>query len=88
MSTLGYKMIWKSLLAFFGMVALDFVWARYVIVLTKKHIAVGGGYAAAIMLLNGVVTLTYVSDPWMILPAAAGAFVGTYLGGKLDGWIA
>ena len=67
-------MIWKSLLAFSGMVALDFVWARYVISLNKKHIAVGSSYAAAIMLLNGVVTLTYVSDPWMILPAAAGAF--------------
>lgn len=86
-------MIWKSLLAscalaFFGMIALDFVWARYVLTLTKKYHAVSGGYAAAIMLLNGVVTLTYVHDPWMILPAAAGAFVGTYIGGKLDGWIA
>lgn len=80
-------MIWKSLLAFFGMVALDFVWARYVISLTKKHAVVGSTYAAAIMLLNGVVTLTYVSDPWMILPAAAGAFIGTFIGGKLDGWI-
>jgi hypothetical protein len=75
-------MIWQIPLAFLGMVALDFVWARYTINLIKKNPAKSGGYAATIMLLNGIVTLTYVHDPWMILPAAAGAFVGTYLGGR------
>lgn len=79
--------LWQVPLAFFGMVALDFVWARYTINLVKKYNAVSGGYAATIMLLNGVVTLTYVHDPWMILPAAAGAFVGTFLGNKLDRWL-
>jgi hypothetical protein len=78
-------MIWQVILAFLGMVALDYVWARYVLTLTKKRIIVGSSYAAGIMLLNGMVTLTYVSNPWMILPAAAGAFIGTYIGGKFDG---
>ena len=78
----------EVLLAFFGMVALDFVWARYTITLIKKHHAVSGTYAAIIMLLNGVVVVTYVSNPWMILPAAAGAFVGTFIGGKADKWFA
>ena len=80
-------MIWQIPLSFFGLVVLDLVWARYTITLVKKHAATSGGYAATIMLLNGVVTLTYVHNPWMILPAAAGAFVGTYLGGKLDKWL-
>jgi uncharacterized membrane protein YfcA len=79
--------LWQVPLAFFGMVALDFVWARYTLNLVKKYHATSGGYAATIMLLNGVVTLTYVHDPWMILPAAVGAFVGTYLGGKLEKWL-
>ena len=77
----------EILLAFFGMVALDFVWARYTITLIKKHNAISGGYAATIMLLNGIVVVTYVHNPWMILPAAAGAFIGTYLGGKLEKWL-
>jgi uncharacterized membrane protein YfcA len=80
-------MIWQILLSFFGLVVLDFVWARYTITLVKKQAITSGGYAATIMLLNGIVTLTYVSNPWMILPAAAGAFVGTYLGGKLEKWL-
>jgi uncharacterized membrane protein YfcA len=76
-------MIWQILLTFGGMVVLDFVWARYTIAITKKYAVVGGGYAALIMVLNGTVTLTYVHDPWMIIPAAAGAFVGTYIGSKI-----
>jgi hypothetical protein len=79
-------MIWQVLLAFFGMVALDFVWARYTISLVKQHATVSGTYAAIIMILNGTVVLTYVHSPWMILPAAAGAFIGTFIGGKMDKW--
>jgi uncharacterized membrane protein YfcA len=77
-------MIWESLLAFFGLAVLDFIWARYTLSLAKKRAFAGGSYAAVIMLLNGVVTLTYVHNPWMILPAAAGAFIGTYIGSKTD----
>jgi hypothetical protein len=75
-------MIWQILLTFGGMVVLDFVWARYTVTVTQRLPIKSGSYAALIMVLNGTVTLTYVHDPWMILAAAAGAFVGTYLAGK------
>jgi hypothetical protein len=81
-------MLSEALLAFFAMAALDFVFARYTITLIKKHIYVAGAYASVILLLNATVTLAYVYNPIMMIPAAAGAFVGTVIGGKLDKWFA
>lgn len=73
-------MIWQAIYSFAAMVALDLVWAAYTIKVQKKKPALAGLYASAIMLINAVVTISYVTEPWMLLPVAAGAFVGTFLG--------
>lgn len=66
--------------SFVGMTVLDFVWAKYTLSVAKRRPAIGGGYAVAIMVFNGLVTLAYVGDPRLLIPAALGAFVGTYVG--------
>jgi hypothetical protein len=77
-------MIWQTLLTFCGMTALDFVWARYTLTTAEKQPWWAGGYASVLIILSGVVTLTYVNDPWMLIPAAGGAFAGTFLSIKLS----
>lgn len=67
---------------FILMAALDFVWAHYTRAIQARAAALAGGLSALIFLLNGAVTLAYVKDPWMLIPAVFGAALGTYLGTK------
>jgi len=69
----------KILAAFGAMVALDFAWAKYTIYCADRRPAHAAAIASIIFGLGAYVTLTYVDDPWMLLPATAGALVGTYL---------
>lgn len=68
--------------AFFGMVALDFIWARYTIALTEYRSLAASMWASGIALCNGVVVLSFVHQPTMLIPVCAGAFVGTYLANR------
>lgn len=61
-----------------AMFALDMVFAMYVIATAAKAAEAAAAWATAIVLLNGVVTLSFVRDRWMLLPAAFGAFAGTW----------
>lgn len=58
----------------------DYIWARYV-----GHIADGSPVTAAhfgalVIVLGAFIVVSYVNDKRLILPAAIGAWVGTYLG--------
>jgi hypothetical protein len=61
------------------MTLLDVVFACYVIETAAKAATAAGAYAAAIIVLSGYVTRAYVDDKRMLWPAAAGAFIGTYV---------
>jgi len=68
----------KYLGIFFLAFAVDYVWAVYI-----KSAASGKPYMAAIssaviFLSGGMITLSYIDDGWMLLPATAGAALGTY----------
>ncbi len=63
--------------AFVAMFVLDFVWARYTQYVAAQRPLYASVAAAAIVGCNAAVTLLVVQDPWMILPAATGAFAGT-----------
>jgi hypothetical protein len=70
------------LFAFGSMIALDFVWAKYNIACAEKHAWQSACYAVGITLLAALMVLIYVSNPWMVIPQAAGSFVGTYIAVK------
>ena len=71
-------MIYQIAITFASMVVLDYIWAHYTIYLLKNKPWGAGVSAALIMIANALVTILYVDDHWMILPTAAGAFVGTF----------
>lgn len=68
-----------ALLVFLAYIALDYVFARYIKATAEKRPMPAGIWSAAILAFTGFVTVSYVSNPWMLIPAALGAFVGTYL---------
>lgn len=61
------------------MALLDLVFAVYVIVTAGHRAGLAGLTAAAIIVLSGYVTRAYVDDRRMLVPAAIGAFVGTFV---------
>lgn len=64
---------------FSALAALDFVWAKYTYAMTARHPTLAGVYASVIILFSGYAAIGYTQNPWMLLPAMAGAFVGTWL---------
>ena len=72
------------LLAFGGMAVLDFIWGQYTVVIIKKEAHRASFLALGIFFLNALVTVGYTEDHWIIMPAAAGAYLGTYLSVVVD----
>jgi hypothetical protein len=73
---------------FVGLVVLDIIWVGYTKSL-QKHTPVKSGLWAAIMItVSGFVTISYVGDHSLLIPAAAGAFVGTWSGANAHSYFA
>lgn len=64
---------------FVAYVLLDFVFARYNIACVQRRVAAASTWSMLIVVFGGYITIKFVSDPWMLIPAALGAFVGTYI---------
>lgn len=68
-----------ALAVFLVTAALDAVWTWYVQGLAAKRVWQAATCAASLILLGAFNTVSIVGNPWLALPASAGAFVGTYL---------
>jgi hypothetical protein len=67
-------------LAVFVLTALlDVVWTFYVQGLAEKKKWQAAGAAGLIVLFGAFNTVSIVDDPWLALPAACGAIVGTLI---------
>lgn len=60
-------------------VAIDFVWALYTKHIMAKDSTAAGLSSAAIIFLNGLGTIGFTSNHWLLIPAGLGAFAGTWL---------
>ncbi len=75
-----YSKIMLSILgAFAAMTITEFLWAFYIHNLrdNKEHHA--GLYCGAIVLFAGFTTILFMENHWLLLPAAIGAWFGTWL---------
>lgn len=64
---------------FVAMVALDIVFALYVLTTAEKQILASSFWAAMIQVCNVFVVTCFVKDIRLVVPCALGAFVGTAL---------
>lgn len=67
---------------FMAIFALDFVWARYTYAVTAKSVIKSSLYASGLIVLSGTAAIGYTHDPWLLIPAAMGAFFGTAIAVK------
>jgi hypothetical protein len=69
--------LWISI--FVLMIVLDWIWAKYNQATVARKAWVASGLAAAIYALGALGVLAYSNDLSLIVPACAGAFVGTFI---------
>lgn len=74
----------KSLLVFLSVACLDFVWTFYTRAMVDRREGRAGLWSAAIIGIGGYAASEYVQNKSLLLPAALGAFAGTWLAVKLE----
>ena len=63
----------------FAVVALaDVLWTKYILAASERRAGAAALYSTGIVLAAAYTTLAYVDDPRYLVPAALGAFLGTY----------
>jgi hypothetical protein len=65
-------------LSFLAMIAVDIMWARYIMAAADRRAGSAALYSGGIVLGGAAVTLAYVDSPWNLIPACLGAVAGTY----------
>jgi hypothetical protein len=68
----------KALGVFLAVLVADALWTLYILAASERKPVRAASYSAAIVLAGGITTLAVVASPWYLLPASAGAFVGTW----------
>lgn len=71
-------MLWQAVVVFAAMFALDYVWTYYTKAIQRHAPCAAATWAVTITAFNGVAQIGYVENNWLLLPAALGAFGGTY----------
>lgn len=69
----------KFLLVFLGMAAYDFVWTELINATTAGRELRAAFTSTLLLTVGALCVIEYVKEPWLILAAGAGGFVGTYL---------
>jgi len=67
----------KYLLVFFGVALADVFWTLYIVWAGERRKFLAGFASACVIGTGAYVTIEYVNDPQMIIPACLGAFAGT-----------
>lgn len=68
----------QALYTFGLMFLLDFAWAAYIKLVATDNALKASLAASGLMIINAFVVMSYVDNPWMVIPVALGAFSGTY----------
>lgn len=78
------NLLYGIAVSFFSMLLLDLIWVKYTHAMMRHRALAAGLWATAIAVCLAAITINYVDNAWMIIPTAAGAFVGTYIATKWE----
>lgn len=75
----------EYVLIFFGALILDYVWGKTVLAMAHSSAFSAASWGCICTMLTGLLTISYVSNPWLLIPAGIGAFIGVYIS-KVKKW--
>lgn len=70
-------------LVFTATVIADWLWARWTIACAEKRAIAASLYSSGLILCSGFTVLEFTREPVLLIPAAIGAAVGTYIAIRL-----
>lgn len=77
---------WSTAALVFGVyVVFDILYALYVLCVSRKQAVAASAISSVLYSLGAYGVMTYLHNPWYILPLACGAFLGTYIAVKYLG---
>ena len=76
--------MWEYLFTFLAVFLLDVVYTYYLRCVKDGRVMMASVWSVACYLGASVAVINYTSDHWMLVPAALGAFCGTYVGMKIN----
>jgi hypothetical protein len=68
---------------FFAIFLLDVVYTYYLRCVADNNVLGASFWSVACYILGSVAVMNYTTNHWLIIPAIAGAFVGTFVGMKI-----
>lgn len=69
----------QILIVFLMMLATDILWTFYIRRTNEGRALQAATMSLFLMLIGGFVVVSYTENHWMLLPAAGGSFLGTYI---------
>jgi TRAP-type C4-dicarboxylate transport system permease small subunit len=78
-------MVLDSLVVFCSLFVCDFAWSYYINNVKEGSAFKAASWALFLFIVGAIGVTTYVHNQWLIIPAAMGAFLGTYVGVKRQG---
>jgi hypothetical protein len=71
--------LWWAIAIFIAAFVVDIVWVFYIRGIARLKTLVAASWAAVLALIGCFMVVSYVENPFYIIPVALGAFFGTYL---------
>lgn len=69
-------------LVFVVYIFFDILYALYVICVSKQRAVAASFVSSALYSLGAFGVMSYLNNPWYLIPLALGAFIGTYIAVK------
>jgi len=69
---------------FFGVMFVDIIWVLYTRRVSQGKPLQSALFGTLIYFGSGYAIISYTNNPWMLLPAGCGAFIGTYVAVRWD----
>jgi uncharacterized membrane protein YfcA len=76
-------MIIESIITFFSIFLLDIVYTYYLRCVADNNVLGASFWSVACYILGSAAVISYTTNHWLVIPAVAGAFCGTYVGMKV-----
>jgi len=82
---MAIKQYWKYLAVFLAMAVTDGVWAQWMTAVANHNALEAAFWTTGTIILGAFVVVSYVENKRLVLPAALGGAIGTYISMKLSG---
>jgi len=75
--------MWEYVVTFFAIFLLDIVYTYYLRCVANENVLGASVWSVACYVLGSVAVINYTTNHWLMIPAMAGAFCGTWVGMRL-----